>query len=428
MASLEKRGRSFRIVFRYQGIKYTKSLSTRSEKAADAAFARLEDNLHRLELGTLEPPDGQELAGFLLGDGRAKSLAPTDASLPTEPETLTLAALFATFWAMLPDGSLEQTTVTGMEIHQRQLEKHFHRDFLIGSLTLTQLQEYVERRSQDKGLHGRKVAATTIKKAIVTLRTVWNWGRQHGLIGKEFPSRGIKYPKGTQKQPFMTLAEVERRVRKATPAVAAELWECVFLSLAEIDELLRTVNKRAVHPSVYPMFVFAAHTGARRSEVIRSTLDDLDFEHGLVTVQERKKSHERWTTRRVPMTPLLRETLQQLLVDHPGIDSTFWHELSPTRGHQRIAPQPLDADTAHYYFKNTLTGTNWAKLRGWHVFRHSFCSNAAAAGVDQRVINAWVGHQTEEMVRRYRHLLPDQQQAAINLIFGAASPPGICSA
>jgi hypothetical protein len=54
----------------------------------------------------------------------------------------------------------------------------------------------------------------------------------------------------------------------------------------------------------------------------------------------------------------------------------------------------------------------------WHVFRHSFCSNCAARGVDQRIINAWVGHQTEEMVRRYRHPIPNQQQEAIRLVFG----------
>ncbi len=429
MAMLEKRGRSFRIIFRHQGIRYARALSTRSKKTADAALARLEDNLHRLELGTLQLPEGGELAAFLLGDGRSKPARASSATpLPCEPETLTLAALFQAFWRTLPAGSLEQSTVTGMEIHQRQLEKHFRKDFLLGSLTLTQLQEYVERRSHDEGLHGRKVTATTIKKAIVTLRTVWNWGRQHGLIGREFPSKGIKYPKGSEKPPFMTLAEVQRRVRKATPAAAAELWECVFLSLTEIDELLRTVKDRAVHPAVYPMFVFAAHTGARRSEIIRSTVEDLDFEHGLVTIQERKKSHDRWTTRRVPMTPLLRETLQKLLLDHPEIESTFWHELSAMRGHRPIEPQPLDPDTAHYYFKHTLAESTWQKLRGWHVFRHSFCSNAAAAGVDQRVIDAWVGHQTEEMVRRYRHLLPDQQQAAINLIFGAASPASVCSA
>jgi site-specific recombinase XerD len=57
-------------------------------------------------------------------------------------------------------------------------------------------------------------------------------------------------------------------------------------------------------------------------------------------------------------------------------------------------------------------------LRGWHVLRHSFCSNCAARGIDQRLINAWAGHQTEEVVRRYQHLIPDQQRAAIRSVFG----------
>ena len=62
MASLEKRGRTFRVVFRYQGEKYTRALSTRSEIAAKAALARLEDNLHRLELGTLTLPTSGEVS------------------------------------------------------------------------------------------------------------------------------------------------------------------------------------------------------------------------------------------------------------------------------------------------------------------------------------------------------------------------------
>ena len=41
-----------------------------------------------------------------------------------------------------------------------------------------------------------------------------------------------------------------------------------------------------------------------------------------------------------------------------------------------------------------------------------------AKGVDQRIIDAWVGHLSPEMVRRYRHLLPDQQKSAIDLVFG----------
>jgi integrase len=57
-------------------------------------------------------------------------------------------------------------------------------------------------------------------------------------------------------------------------------------------------------------------------------------------------------------------------------------------------------------------------LRGWHVLRHSFISNCAAKGVDQRLIDAWVGHTTEEMRKRYRHLIPDVEQQAIQTVFG----------
>jgi hypothetical protein len=68
MASLEKRGHRFRIVLRYQGARYARALNTRDERAAAGCLPRLEDNLHRLELGTLLVPDDVDLMDFLLGD------------------------------------------------------------------------------------------------------------------------------------------------------------------------------------------------------------------------------------------------------------------------------------------------------------------------------------------------------------------------
>lgn len=53
MASIEQRGCSFRVVFRYRGRKFTRSLLTADERQASATLARLEDNLRRVELGTL---------------------------------------------------------------------------------------------------------------------------------------------------------------------------------------------------------------------------------------------------------------------------------------------------------------------------------------------------------------------------------------
>jgi hypothetical protein len=73
MASLEQRNGKYRVVFRYGGQKYTRSLRTTNEKAANLSVARLEDNLRRLELGTLVVPEDADVAAFLLSDGEPKT-------------------------------------------------------------------------------------------------------------------------------------------------------------------------------------------------------------------------------------------------------------------------------------------------------------------------------------------------------------------
>ncbi len=70
MASLEKRNGNYRVVFRFGGRKFSRSLKTRNDKAATACLARLEDNLRRLELGTLDIPVDADPASFLLSDGK----------------------------------------------------------------------------------------------------------------------------------------------------------------------------------------------------------------------------------------------------------------------------------------------------------------------------------------------------------------------
>lgn len=90
------------------------------------------------------------------------------------------------------------------------------------------------------------------------------------------------------------------------------------------------------------------------------------------------------------------------------------------------APQPevlpISKREASRAFRQGVRGGKWDKLRGWHVFRHSFASNCAAKCIDQRLIDAWMGHQTEEMRKRYRHLIPNQEQAAILSVFNGNEP------
>lgn len=66
---------------------------------------------------------------------------------------------------------------------------------------------------------------------------------------------------------------------------------------------------RPARSCVYPMFVFAAHTGARRWEIVRALSSDVDLSGGVVTIREKKRDRTRLTTRRVPLTPFLKDVL-----------------------------------------------------------------------------------------------------------------------
>jgi hypothetical protein len=75
MAWLEKRAGFYRTAYRLDVRKLSCSLKTNKPVVAQAAFARFEDNLHRLELGILNVPDDADVTQFLLSDGKTPSLS-----------------------------------------------------------------------------------------------------------------------------------------------------------------------------------------------------------------------------------------------------------------------------------------------------------------------------------------------------------------
>jgi integrase len=284
----------------------------------------------------------------------------------------------------------------------------------------------------------------TIRKEIATLRAAWNWGEPTGLTSGKFPNRGLRYPKADEKPPFMTLAEIERQI--AAGGDPETLWEVFYLQATELAELLARVREKAAHPWIYPLFCFAAHTGARRSEILRALVVDIDFAGNAVLVREKKRSQSQRTTRRVPLTPFLKEVLQNWLKVHPGGPTLFCHagtvarskKRSRTTGHQngkkrptslkgrmaavtrreQTAPAALSRNEVHDHFKRVLAGTKWQMMRGLHCLRHSFISACASKGVDQRLVQEWAGHMNEATSKRYGHLYPSTQQEAIGRVFG----------
>lgn len=404
MASLEldPRSKRYRLRFRFAGRACKRSLETTSKREAIAAQVRFLETRRLVESGRLTIPPDADPINFLLSEGRSEGA--------TAPNLVTLGQLLDSYRQELPPGAKEASTLYTEGIHLRHLKRLLKAGQPAVGLSLGSLQGYVNKRLRE-ARYGKRISSDTIKKEVATLRVAWNWGVDHGLIEKAFPSRGLSFPKRAEKLPFMTWEEITRTLRRGglDEDEEAELWESLFLTKGEIDDLIAHLRESGPQRFVLPMILMAAHTGARRSEIVRSRLDDFDFDTGLVRLREKKRSRQRsMTFRYVPMTEQLRKTMSD------------WHR-GRCRGQTCLLLDdgtPLNVDTARYWFNRSLSQSKWKKLRGFHVLRHSFASNLAAGGVDQRIIDEWMGHQTDEMRRRYRHLFPDQQREALQSVFG----------
>lgn len=409
MAFVEQRGKSFRLTLRGDdGRLIRHPLSTRDKDEAEEIRLRFERRLKLYEAGDLVVPDGTELIPFLI-DGKQPMKAK-----PVTP-VVTLSELFRRYNAEVSPQGKEGVTRCTESHHLAHLLRLMGPSQAVSTINTAVLQRYVDRRSRERGRRGGGVAQVTIRKELATLRMISNWAVHREIIAHPIRLTGMAFSKSRPKHPFQTMEQVCRQVDRGglSEMEVDELWDSVFLTRSQIDQLLEEVSALETSPYVYPMFVFAAMTGARRSEMLRSRIDDFDFEGGFVRIREKKRDVSRVVTfRTVPIAPLLARLMKDWFARHPGGQHTLTANGTGSLGLQ----------TAAWAFRGTLAGTRWEKLRGWHTFRHSFCSNCAAAGVDQRLINEWVGHQTEEMVRRYRHLFPDQQRQAIALVFGDAGP------
>ena len=412
MAYLEERNGRYRVAFRYGGKLLRHNLGAVPRVEADGCLARVEENLRLIDRGRLEVPEGADLGLFLVSDGRV-------AARPKAPESLTLDSLRVAFLEAHA-ANLESNSLGTARIHFNHLVATFGPAFDVRRLALVDLERHVARLAKMPGRKGRPLNSVTIRKEVQTFSAAWNWAARRKLVDRPFPSKGLSYPKTSEKPPFRTRAEIEAAVARGIGAdEVGALWGSLFLTLAEVREVLELVRGRALHPWIYPMVAIAAHTGMRRSEILRSRVDDFDLAGGTALVREKKRAKGKLTTRRVPVSPFLAGVLREwFATGHPGGPWTVAQGVEVVRSRKaREKPEAITVSESDSHLNISLKGTRWAML-GWHCFRHSFASNCAARGVDERLIDGWLGHTTEAMRRRYRHLLPDHQSKAIRDVFG----------
>jgi len=414
MAWLEqdRAGGPYQLVFRLGTQRIKRSTRTQDEHEAQEIALRVERRLRLVEQGDLTIPESADPVAFLMGEAEQTPLKLRE--LPT------LKTACEAYLHALPPGAIEENSRRTIQIHLKHLQRLLGESRLVSQITQAALQDYVSRRASQLTATGTLISPETIKKEVATAAGLWKFAQGKGWVKGASPTKGLKYPKGREKPLFQTFAEIEARIARGglRENEVAELWESLILTREDVEAFLDHVEEQSRHKFLYPMIVAAAHTGARRSELLRSQVTDVDLDSGYLTLREKKRNHHRSTTRRVPLSQRLRTALTNYLdIDHPGGCHTFCltGRLSRSRNSQD-AIRPLSVHQAHDHLQRVLTG-KWSHIKGWHVLRHSFASNCAAQGVDQRIIDEWMGHQTEDMVRRYRHFFPSQQRQALGKVF-----------
>lgn len=308
MASLQERNGSYRILFKFRGKLHSFTIGRVAADEADSKARQVDYLLMRLKQRLIHLPPGVDIVEFLRHDGSPPASQPT---LPESPQkSLTLAHLRDRYLGTLGNGAVEANTLATIRIHLNHLGRILGPGLALADVNLEALQGYVDRRAREK------VSAYTIRKEVRTLKAAWAWGGPMQLTRGAVPSEGLRYPKSDEKPPFMTRAEIERQI--AGGGSPDLLWDCLYLQSKDVRSLLSYVKARAMHPWIYPAVCFAAHTGARRSEIIRALVADVDFAGNTVLLREKKRRQGQRTTRRVPLTPFLRGVLKAWLKEHPG--------------------------------------------------------------------------------------------------------------
>lgn len=404
---------NFHIAFRFGTKRYKRSLKTKIERKAEATASHVEENIRLIEAGRMELPDDVDVPTYLMSDGKLREK-------PKAVNNIRLNDLESAYQQATPDGSLEPTTLKTIGVHLRHICRILGGKTNLRAIRMADLQRYVTERSKESGRRGNQVSSATIRKELATFGSLWNWAEANELVSGSFPRKGVIFPKHDEKPPFQTWKQIRRQItrEKLNDIQAAPLWDCLYLTTKEIDELLKYVSANSVYEFLHPMCALSAYTGARRSELCRARVVDLDFEAATILIQERKRSRAKRTTRRIPLARSVNSLLASWVEKKPPGPFLFPedHRCLRTRKSQQDEGT-VTPDEASHHLVQTLSDSKWSVIRGWHVFRHSFISNCASKGVDQRFIDQWVGHQTDEQRLRYRHLFPELQAKAINSVF-----------
>ena len=178
-----------------------------------------------------------------------------------------------------------------------------------------------------------------------------------------------------------------------------------FLDHEDVEALLRAVPDDDLGTVDRPLYLVAVMCGLRQGELLALRWRDVDWPAGLIRVR-RNYTRGTWGTpkskRSSRSVPMITRVAAEL--EHLNQHSRFTADDDLVFAHPELGTV-LDASKVRKRFKDALTAAEVRPIR-FHDLRHTFGTQAAAAGVPLRTLQEWLGHRDYKTTLIYADYAP----------------------
>jgi integrase len=323
--------------------------------AQQPVFHKVAENLYRLESSggyyALVKRGGKQFRRSLktkdrkLADRRLKEIKGQIGCLSLSDDAKLDFEAVANRWLESVKHTLAAGTIEQRKIRIKNVTPYFK------SIPLRNITPFhCERWAIDRGA---KLATQTFVHELESIRNVFKYAQQHGLV--------LSNPATTIKRPKVTFTKVVIPSREQFTRLVAQ----VRLSDGRADSQRKSKDGA-------DLIEFLAYSGARIGEARLAVWGDAKFEDNMIWIHGTKSDN---SDRLIPMTAALRDFLLRLKGDS-----------NPLPG-DRIAK----VNSAKKCLATACAKLGFPKF-SHHDFRHFFATTCIESGVDIPTISRWLGH------------------------------------
>ena len=240
-----------------------------------------------------------------------------------------------------------------------------------------------------------KISEEELRQYFLYTKNVRNWSRSTSTIAL----CGIKFfYVNTLKRNWTTLSFVRPQKEKKLPTI---------LTQKEVKTILgniRLLRYRICLTTIYSC-------GLRLNEGINLQVKDIDSARSLIHVRLGKGGKDRFV-------PLPNQTLLLLREQWKSHQNKVWIFPSAGKGgtHMRTSKKPLGKGGVQTAFRKALKKSRINKKASVHTLRHSYATHLLEAGVNLRMIQSWLGHNTPTTTSVYTHLTTKAESKAVQSV------------